>query len=83
MPWDSFNVSGSKIDPDRMHALGLIQCYSRSLQGDLSRLRSMHKNMQKKMQTFEGPYAPEARLIQTVCMPWDSFDVSAEARRET
>jgi hypothetical protein len=38
----------------------------------------MPKNKTKKMETFEGLHALEARLAQTLCMAWGSFHISDE-----
>jgi hypothetical protein len=38
----------------------------------------MPKNQTKRMKTFEGLHALEARLPKTLCMAWGSFNIKDE-----
>ena len=62
-----FVCAGRWVEPNRMRALALIQCFWRIPQGELGSPGHMHRSMQLILKESQGPYALEVRLVQTIC----------------
>ena len=56
-----------------MRALAIIQCFCRSLQGELGSPGHVHRSIRQTLKESEGLYALEARQVQTICVLWDSL----------